>query len=274
MFNFQKYKNMKPITNILFHKKYSTFNSLLENYQEIYNRLPIKTISLNKVKYIKDLPDNISKSFIKYSIKHSISNELNIEFNDYKTVSKGLMKINKTISDNLIETNTNFNHYILNENYDIKLLKNLYIHFINKTIYSSLDQMRINSRYMTINDILNVSLTPLFLQDDINSVNFINYFKEHNINDNEINNYIKNKVKNNFRPSTYNIIQHPNNNENEFISNKEIISIQCGKYDNSKTVSDFNRLLEYSNKIPGVLNKITIYNPLLGYEKYIDLNEF
>jgi len=281
--NFLKLNNIKiPKDDIncsqlsLYYNNNSEFLNLIENLIIEDNKLNFKIVD----KLL--LPVDINGIYIDYLIRYKICLELNKEFNDNRCnsfISGFHPNFNKMDIDKLplkIKSKINDNESIDDVNYDL--------YFILKEIVKQ-SYISMKNFTATNNDILNVSLChPLFFGEVNKVCEYFDYFVHDNGNDNfeNLQNYIKSKVngkkKNVFCNPTLGNRDLKIGADADIIIDKELIDIKCSKYNVGDNIKDFIQLIIYIclyfHKTGIKCNKITIFNPVLSYEKYIDLSSW
>lgn len=248
-------------------------------FLNLFNDLNIEHNILNfKIDKIL-LPPDINGIYIDYLIRYKICIELNTEFNDNRCnifISGFHPNFNKVDIDKLqlkIKSNIELNkEYIYDDLY--------------YTLKEIVEQSYNNMKNFTAinNDILNVSLCHSLYFGEVKACEYFNYFIDNNVNDNydNLQNYIKNKI--NFKKE--NVFCNPilgNRDlkigaDADIIIDKELIDIKCSKYIIGDNIKDFTQLIIYIclyfHKTGIKCDKITIFNPILSYEKNINLSNW
>lgn len=242
--------------------KYFKINYELLN---LIKNLQIHTInySNNFINELNDISPNIKGCYVDYLIRYLISNEINSQFEDRRTdfMLNELHCFKNTLNDGFIINN------LIVESIPEEMIDN----------YEKLKTLNADN-----NDIFNVSLCHSLFFGENQSLEYFNYIKDNNINQDNLQllNYIRTKIEN-----KNNILCNPtlgNSNlkisaDADLIIDDELIDIKCSKYMIGNNVSDFIQLFIYIAlyfvKTGIKCTKITIFNPNLGYEKYINLNE-
>lgn len=242
--------------------KYFKINYKLLN---LIKNLQIHTInySNNFINELNDISPNIKGCYVDYLIRYLISNEINSQFEDRRTdfMLNKLYCFKNTLNDEFIINNL--------------IVKSIPEEMINN--YEKLKTLNADN-----NDIFNVSLCHSLFFGENQSLEYFNYIKDNNINqdNSQLLNYIRTKIEN-----KNNILCNPilgNSNlkisaDADLIIDDELIDIKCSKYIIGNNVSDFIQLFIYIAlyfiKTGIKCTKITIFNPNFGYEKYINLNE-
>jgi len=242
--------------------KYFKINYELLN---LIRNLQIHTInySNNFINELNDISPNIKGCYVDYLIRHLISNEINSQFEDRRTdfMLNELNCFKNTLNDRFIINN------LIVESIPEEMINN----------YEKLKTLNVDN-----NDIFNVSLCHSLFFGENQSLEYFNYIKDNNINqdNSQLINYIQTKIEN-----KNNILCNPilGNSclkisaDADLIIDNELIDIKCSKYMIGNNVSDFIQLFIYIAlyfvKTGIKCTKITIFNPNLCYEKYINLNE-
>lgn len=248
--------------------KYFKINYELLN---LIRNLQIHTInySNNFINELNDISPNIKGCYVDYLIRYLISNEINSQFEDIR--SNFILKGGLYMDDYCLDY---FKQKLNNNNDD-----NVRQIITDEMIYNYEKLKTLNADN---NDILNVSLCHSLFFGENQSLEYFNYIKDNNINqdNSQLLNYIRTKIEN-----KNNILCNPilgNSNlkisaDADLIIDDELIDIKCSKYMIGNNVSDFIQLFIYIAlyfvKTGIKCTKITIFNPILGYEKYIILNE-
>jgi len=233
------------------------------------------------------LPVDINGIYIDYLIRYKICIELNKEFNDNRC-------------DDFISESEYHPHPrpILNEvainKLPLKIKSNINdkegIDVINYDLYFTLKEI-VEQNYnnmknftATNNDILNVSLCHSLFFGEVKVCEYFDYFIDNNGDDNfdNLQNYIKSKIngkkENVFCNPTLGNRDLKIGADADIIIDKELIDIKCSKYNIGDNIKDFTQLIIYIclyfHKTGVKCNKITIFNPILSYEKYIDLSNW
>lgn len=227
------------------------------------------------------LPVDINGIYIDYLIRYKICIELNKEFNDNRC--------NHFISG----IHPNFNDVDIKK-LPLKIKSNINdkegIDVINYDLYFTLKEI-VEQNYnnmknftATNNDILNVSLCHSLFFGEVKVCEYFDYFIDNNGNDNfdNLQNYIKSKIngkkENVFCNPTLGNRDLKIGADADIIIDKELIDIKCSKYNIGDNIKDFTQLIIYIclyfHKTGVKCNKITIFNPILSYEKYIDLSNW
>jgi DNA polymerase III epsilon subunit-like protein len=151
---------------------------------------------------------------------------------------------------------------------------------IKEKIKNSYEKMK--NLNANINDILNVSLShSIFFGEIKNIEEYINYPEILKLNNIDLKKFIKNKINN-----KNNILLNPilgNRKlkikaDADLIIENELIDIKSSKYNIGENINHFIQLFIYIClyyfKTGIKCKKITIFNPILGYEKYICLEKW
>lgn len=268
------------------------------NVLKIINNININDINIDKINNNEELPPSLFGQFVDYLIRYEISKLINIKFSDMRTLAViysgndddtdndtdndndifddnvNVSKIgkNKLITINNKEKFKNINKLIKKDNKIISLI-------INDIQEYSYYKMQNNMNVLLI-DILNVSICHSLFFSRHNDINFLNYKKEIISNESHqiIKNYIKSKINN-----KKNILLNPVlggyyniSADADIIIDNEIIDIKCSKYI-GVNITDFIQLIIYATlyylKTNNICEKLIIYNPILGKEFYIIINE-
>jgi len=251
----------------------------LSTINDLKNDIKVETQPLKPLNYITVLPVDVRKSYIDYSIKYYLNYKVeNFELNNDKTVSSALLKINEFQEENKIFFILDyFMNKVANHNKDI--------------ITTSNDNIKKGIDFTSNNDILNASLTQLISEGDLTNISYTGFLdsfkdnyhidiigetkhaKQNNNECNVIKHYILDKTKNRT------VILHDPllKNNNTLLVDKEMIIIKCVECTNcTNSINDFDEVIslanEYYQKTGIKCDRVTIYNPILGFEKYIDLN--
>jgi hypothetical protein len=257
------------------------------DFLNLINDLQIKNITLNlKINDIL-LPEDIKGIYFDYLIRYKICYEINKEFNDVRClcfINGHHPYFNINNIDKLplkIKNNIKNYKYIYNFN-DDEFNDNLY-YILKEIVELSYNNMK--NFTATNNDIFNVSLCHSLYFNNIKAYEYFDFFFNNNIindNDNNLQNYIKNKIND----KNKNVLCNPilGNHElqigadADLIIDKELIDIKCSKYNIGENINDFIQLIIYICLYfiqTGIkCEKITIFNPILSYEKYIDLTNW
>lgn len=252
-------KNLETCSRLA---KYYKINYELLN---LIRNLQIHTItySNNFIDELENISPNIKGCYVDYLIRYLISNEINSQFEDRRTdfMLNELYCFKNTLNDGFIINN------LIVESIPEEMIDN----------YEKLKKLNADN-----NDIFNVSLCHSLFFGENQSLEYFNYIKDNNINqdNSQLLNYIRTKIEN-----KNNILCNPilgNSNlkisaDADLIIDDELIDIKYSKYMIGNNVSDFIQLFIYVAlyfvKTGMKCTKITIFNPNLGYEKYINLNE-
>lgn len=228
----------------------STYYKFDNNFKKLINNLTINTNYINKtISNISTLPPDIYGVYIDYLIRYKINFSLNKEFHDNRY-------------EHIIDTIDNqapHLSYIIENSYD-------------------------NMKHLiaSYNDILNVSLCHMIFFGEDNAYNFVDYIKNNNINiaDN-LDLFLRNKLEN----KTIILCNPTLGNRDlligadaDLIIDDELIDIKCSKYYIGENIEDYIQLFIYISlyfiKTGIKCKKITILNPILSYEKSINLNDW
>jgi hypothetical protein len=248
-------------------------------FLNLINDLIIEHNILNKIVDKILLPVDINGIYIDYLIRYKICIELNKEFNDNRCnhfISGIHPSFNEVDIDKLplkIKSNINDKESIDVINYDLYF-----------TLKEIVEQNYNNMKNFTAtnNDILNVSLCHSLFFGEVKVCEYFDYFIDNNDNFDNLQNYIKSKInrkkENVFCNPTLGNRDLKIGADADIIIDKELIDIKCSKYNIGDNIKDFTQLIIYIclyfHKTGIKCNKITIFNPILSYEKYIDLSNW
>lgn len=277
-------KSMINVTDLC--RYYYCNNQILE----LFNNLIIEKKRIVKLEdnNIYKLPGNIYGTFIDYLIRYKICIINNLQFTDGRADSM----LNTHISLDPLDENENilitrFNNYII-DNIDIENCEtgySIYGGINEQNKYLKLESLFNNSyenmkqNKANYNDIFNVSLLHSLYFFEINVLKYYNYLIDYNYNYDKFDNYLNNKFINK------NILLNPvlgNNKlqlggDADIINNDVLIDIKCSKHIGTN-INDFIQLFIYITlyyyKTNIKCNKIIIFNPVLGYEYYINISSW
>lgn len=254
----------------------NTLNIIEQSYNGENTTLIQDENNVNKIL----LPCNINGIYIDYLIRYLVCCELNKEFNDDRCdnfINGVQFVIN---ADELpLKIKKNISSY---SDDDEDFVKNDYICcYLKDNIEQSYNNMKLFNA--TNNDIFNVSLCHSFFFGEMTACKYFDYFIDVQPDNYEyLQQYIKQKINGN----NENILCNPTLGNRELkisadadlIINKELIDIKCSKKKIGDDINDFLQLLIYvclyfyNTNIK--CEKITIFNPIQHYEKYIDLTNW
>jgi hypothetical protein len=227
------------------------------------------------------LPVDINGIYIDYLIRYKICVELNIEFNDKRCnlfISGFHPSFDEVDIDKLplkIKSNIN-NKESIDYDYDLYLT-------LNEIVEQNYNNMK--NFCATSNDILNVSLCHSIFFGKVKVCKYFDYFIDNNGNDNfdNLQNYIKSKINGKKGCKVFCNPALGNSDlkigaDADIIIDKELIDIKCSKHFIGDNIKDYTQLILYIclyfHKTGIKCKKITIFNPILSYEKYIDLSNW
>ena len=294
MKTFKEYiqNNIKPIPppkgilNVTDLCKYDCNNQILE----LVNNLIIEKNRIIKLEdnNIYKLPSNIYGTYIDYLIRYKICIINNLQFADGRADSM----IDTYISLDPLNENQNilitrFNNNII-DNIDIENCDSgytIYGGFNEQNKYLKLESLFNNSyenmkqNKANYNDIFNVSLLHSLFFFNIDVLKYYNNLINYNYNYDELDNFLNRKFVNE------NILLNPVlgntklqlRGDADIINNDELIDIKCSKYIGNN-INDFIQLFIYITlyyyKTNIKCNKVIIFNPVLGYEYYINISSW
>ena len=262
------------------------------NYQilELVNNLIIEKNRIIKLEdnNIYKLPGNIYGTYIDYLIRYKICIINNLQFADGRADSM----IDTYISLDPLNENQNilitrFNNNII-DNIDIENCDSgytIYGGFNEQNKYLKLESLFNNSyenmkqNKANYNDIFNVSLLHSLFFFNIDVLKYYNNLINYNYNYDELDNFLNRKFVNE------NILLNPVlgntklqlRGDADIINNDELIDIKCSKYIGNN-INDFIQLFIYITlyyyKTNIKCNKVIIFNPVLGYEYYINISSW
>ncbi len=261
--------NCSDLTN--YYNIDQNFLSLIDNFQ-------IHSVNYytNFISELKELPSDIKGIFIDYLIRYTINCKLNRTFEDSRC--NFILSIEGLIIDeeHIIFLANKFN--ISTDNI-VDCCEEV-LHLIKNKLGECYDKLK--NRIGDNNDVLNVSLCHSLFFGKTDAWKYFDYFKENDlIEDNsQLNCYIQRKIS-----DKKCVLCNPtlgNSNlkicaDGDLIIDDELIDMKCSKRFIGNNLSDFIQLFIYAtlyfiNK--GIkCTKLTIFNPILKYEKYINLSE-
>jgi hypothetical protein len=272
-------KNKIPNNNI----NCSELSTYYHNNEDFISLLDNLQIQINKVDNMINntvLPNIINGIYVDYLIRYKICCILKKEFKDYRCDNY----ISGFFTNISIEEINNLPYKIkknINVQSDIRDINIELYYEIKNIVENSYNNMK--NFISNNNDILNVSLChPLYFNENY-AYNYFNYFDEKNFKDNYYNleKYIKEKIKNKNEVlcnPTLGSIDLKIKADADLIIDKELIDIKCSSLNIGENMNDFIQLFIYSClyfKKTGIkCEKITIFNPILNYEKYIELKNW
>lgn len=256
----------------------------------------IKDININEtdVKTIQNT-NNISKSlfgqFIDYLIRYKISKNKKIKFQDNRSkyiLSKPqsyqelcmILLMNDKICYNEIDIVSNFDEELL-QDINTKLVLEKYKSLPEYPCIKSYIKMCNGDRDVYLPDILNASICHSLFFGNMNDLKYINYNED--IIDDEsyknISKYITKKTKDSknilLNPSLGNMKDFGIVADCDLIIDNELIDFKMST-STGTNINDYIQLIIYaclyyfSTKI--ICNKLTIYNPIIGKENYIEID--
>ena len=214
---------------------------------------------------IYKLPPSIYGIYIDYLIRYKLCIINNLIFRDNRAnfMMEEFIELN-LVNKNLL--NVESTKYIVEiDNLEYIKLENLF--------QNSYEKMQLG--IASCNDILNVSLMHSLYFNENTSLNYYNYIINYYYDYDSFDNYLRYSFNNNA------ILLNPilSNEElkiagdADIINNNELIDIKCSKcFVNNITMflQLFIYIILYYHKTSIKCNKITILNPILGYEYYIN----
>jgi len=236
-----------------------------KNINDFINIIDIQEIHYDKLTiFSNDIPPNILGIFIDYLFRYEIHKYMNKYFEDNRT---------KTIISNQVFDTNDIELFNLNDN--------------NKELAKSIDIIKISytrakKLSATLTDILNISISHSLCFCEYKAMKYINMDISKlvdNTDYDKIKSYIQSKLLNKKTILCNPILSDKDlkiSGDADLIIDNEIIDFKYSKYIDGK-ITDFIQLLIYSclyyKKYNIICNKLTIYNPYLGLEKYIIIDE-
>lgn len=284
----------KGILNVTDLCKYDCNNQILE----LVNNLIIEKerIVILEDNDIYKLPGNIYGTYIDYLIRYKICIINNLQFTDiradsmiYNYISLDPLNENENIlitrfNNNIIDIDA-YNDLPFEENCKTGFGFTTYGEINEQNKYLKLESLFNNSyenmkqNKANYNDIFNVSLLHSLFFFNIDVLKYYNNLINYNYNYDELDNFLNRKFVNE------NILLNPVlgntklqlRGDADIINNDELIDIKCSKYIGNN-INDFIQLFIYITlyyyKTNIKCNKLIIFNPVLGYEYYINISSW
>ncbi len=269
----------------------------------------IENISLNSVRQKKierneNIPPHLFGQFIDYLIRYEISKITKTKFNDGRTdlLKTGFSSLDLCNFATMVEMIFNKEIYDIehfddefignflegceknkqdktyeNDVVELKTLIDMYINEGIHTILASYKKLQ-NNYNVTLMDVLNVSISHSLFFNEVKSKAYINYGGEILNNNSYINivTYIQNKVTGKSNILCNPILGTKNiSADADLIIDNELIDIKVSS-SIGKNINDFIQLIMYAAlyylKTNIICTKLTIYNPLLGNEYFIEID--
>lgn len=275
----------------LYYSRNEEFVSLIKN-------MKIQNSSLNsKINVSTDLPADIKGIYIDYMVRYIIHSALKIEFSDNRCerytntnntncyrrlpIKSIFDNLQQHIKDIIITSIKTANIIEGADVYDIENDDDIQIFFMN-TINEIISNSYNNMKNFTAsnNDVFNVSLCHSLSFGNIEAYNYFDLLKNNSDNYEILQKYLEKKINNDnvFCNPVLNNIDLKIQADADLIIDKELIDIKCCKTNIGENITDYIQLFIYAClyfiKTGIKCERITIFNPLLGYEKYIDISEW
>jgi hypothetical protein len=260
-------------------------------FVDLLQGLNIQTIELDSNLLSETtLPRNINGTFVDYLIRYQVCELLHREFHDerferYVNGYKGEHISSYGITLRFPTVNhvpQKYKHYI-RERDSIREIDDSFYVEIKEIMRESYGKMKFFTA--TPNDVLNVSLSHMLFFGEGTAYNYFNHFQDNEIfvTCEDLKGWVSRKLANNeggdvLCNPTLGVPELKLKGDADLIIGEELIDIKCHSFDTGTNINDFTQLFIYVClyfvRTGNRCNRITIFNPMLRYEKSIDLSRW
>jgi hypothetical protein len=265
-----------------------------DKFMCLLNNLHIQIKKLNNITFSNtQLPSNINGIYIDYFIRYKICSILKREFNDHRCnfIRTACSILNMNDINKLpcyLKQCIDFDKYLYDEDgrpVDEHSIQKELSQVLHDKITEIIEKSYRNMKNYTANynDILNVSLCHSLFFGETQAYYYFNYFdKNYHYDDGNLQEYFQAKMSNNedkvLCNPTLGSMDLKLGADADLIIDKELLDIKCSSRKIGENMNDFIQLFIYASlyyKQTGIkCKKLTILNPILNYEKYIELTNW